>query len=388
MRVRNTILIACLAFLLPVHLNGSRPELKKSREELINEDIKIPMADSGAKQTIKIGLLIQDNKSVEARQASELAIFNANQPGGYKGIKFELIVRSMEGPWGTGSKQAVSLVFDEDVVAMAGSHDGRNAHLVEQVAAKSRVVFVSAWSADPTLAQAFVPWFFNAVSNGFQQSDALISAIGNNKKHDRIAIIHDDGYDSGSTMNCFLEKLKSRSIPEPVKLAYNSDPDNFKDIVDKLKGGNIDCIILFVGPPALFKLIEKLRADNLFQPVYCPLIQLDENNIPGNMKNYENVTFVYPVNSSGELWNTFSDQYRKKFGSYPGTIAACAYDGMNILLEAIKSAGTEREKLQSALRRIKYEGVTGPIQFDGKGNRMGIPGLAQIKNGIPVSVSR
>ncbi len=371
MRVPNTIITACLAFLLPVLLN-----------------IKIALAESGVKQTIKIGLLIQDNNSVEARQASELAILNANLHGGYKGTKFELIVRSMEGPWGTGSKQAVSLVFDENVVAMAGSHDGRNAHLVEQVAAKSRVVFVSEWSADPTLAQAFVPWFFNAVSNGFQQSDALINAIGKIKKHDQIAIIHDAEYDSGSTMNCFLEKLKSRGIPEPVKLAYHPDPDNFKDIVDKLRSGDIGSIILFVGPPALFKLIEKLRVDNFYQPVYCPLIQLDENKIPGDMKNYENVTFVYPVNSSGKLWSTFSDQYRGKFGNYPGTVAAFAYDGMNLLIEAIRSAGTDREKLQNALKSIKYEGVTGAIQFDGKGNRIGVPGVAQIKNGIPVSVSR
>ena len=83
----------------------------------------------------------------------------------------------MEGPWGTGSKQAVNLVFDEEVVAMLGSHDGRNAHLVEQVSAKSRVVFLSAWSGDPTLAQAFVPWFFNCVPNDLQQADVLIEEI-------------------------------------------------------------------------------------------------------------------------------------------------------------------------------------------------------------------
>ncbi len=83
----------------------------------------------------------------------------------------------MEGPWGTGSKQAVELIFDEEVWAILGSHDGRNAHLVEQVSAKSRVVFMSAWSGDPTLSQAFVPWFFNCVFNDLQVSDVLIDEI-------------------------------------------------------------------------------------------------------------------------------------------------------------------------------------------------------------------
>jgi branched-chain amino acid transport system substrate-binding protein len=382
MRVPDTILTVCLAFLLPVLLNG-----RQQGEGLAGEDNKTGASDSGAAQTIKIGLLIQDNNSVEARQASELAILNANRHDGYKGIKFELVVRSMEGPWGTGSKQAVSLVFDENVVAITGSHDGRNAHLVEQVAAKSRVVFVSDWSADPTLARAFVPWFFNSVSNGFQQADALIREIEENKKHDRIAVIHDDDYDSGSAMNCFLEKLKSRGAPEPLKLAC--DPDNVNDLMAKIKAGNIDCITLFVAPPALFKLIEKLRLGNLNQPVYCPVFQLDENKIPASdTKIYDNVIFVYPVNSLGKPWMTFSQQYQTKFGRYPGTVAACAYDGMSLLIKAIRSGGTDREKLQAALKSIKYEGVTGTVQFDDKGNRIGIPGLARIKNGIPVPLSR
>ena len=50
-----------------------------------------------------------------------------------------------------------------------GSHDGRNAHLVEQVATKSQVVFLSAWASDPTLSQAFVPWFFSCVPTIFSR---------------------------------------------------------------------------------------------------------------------------------------------------------------------------------------------------------------------------
>jgi ABC-type branched-subunit amino acid transport system substrate-binding protein len=43
------------------------------------------------------------------------------------------------------------------------------------------------------------------------------------------------------------------------------------------------------------------------------------------------------------------------------------------LIEAVKEAGTERENIQKAMAKIRYEGVTGTIQFDDKGNRKGIP---------------
>ena len=132
--------------------------------------------------TIKIGLLVQDNKSVEARNGAELAIRKVNAKGGIKGRPLKLIIRTMEGPWGTGSKQAVDLIFNEKVWAILGSHDGRNTHLVEQATAKTNVVFLSAWSSDPTLSQAFVPWFFNCVPNDRQQTAAFIDEIYNKKK--------------------------------------------------------------------------------------------------------------------------------------------------------------------------------------------------------------
>ena len=128
-------------------------------------------------QTIKIGLLIQDSSYTSALNGAELAVRIANSKGGMNGRNFQLVTRSMEGPWGNGSKQAVNLIFEEKVWALMGSHDGRNAHLVEQAATKSTVVFVSAWSGDPTLSQAFVPWFFNCVPNDNQQAASLLNEI-------------------------------------------------------------------------------------------------------------------------------------------------------------------------------------------------------------------
>src|SRR5512133_2520626 len=98
------------------------------------------IASQQSKEPLKIGLLIPDNESLAARQGAELAIRIANQKAGSNGKNFSLVVKSMEGPWGTGSKQAVSLIFDENVCAIMGSHDGRNAHLVEQACTKARVV--------------------------------------------------------------------------------------------------------------------------------------------------------------------------------------------------------------------------------------------------------
>ena len=164
-------------------------------------------------QTIKIGLLIQDSSYTSAVHGAELAVRKANDKGGMNGHPFRLVVRSMEGPWGTGSKQAVDLIFNEKVWALLGSHDGRNAHLVEQAATKSIVVFLSAWSGDPTLSQAFVPWFFNCAPNYDQQAAALFEDIYEKKKYSKVAVIYDNDYDSMQSLKAFLKIIKQEGKP-------------------------------------------------------------------------------------------------------------------------------------------------------------------------------
>jgi branched-chain amino acid transport system substrate-binding protein len=81
----------------------------------------------------------------------------------------------------------------------------------------------------------------------------------------------------------------------------------------------------------------------------------------------------------------FRQEYQKSWKRIPGMVASFAYDGMNLLIEAIKRAGApDREKIQESLKIINYEGVTGLIRFDEKGNRLGPFKTTELKNGIPV----
>lgn len=64
----------------------------------------------------------------------------------------------------------------------------------------------------------------------------------------------------------------------------------------------------------------------------------------------------------------FAGAYEKKFGK-PGVFSFYAYDAANILLTAIKTAGSvESAKVNDAIRAIDYNGVTGNIRFDAKGD--------------------
>jgi branched-chain amino acid transport system substrate-binding protein len=300
-----------------------------------------------------------------------------------------LAVRSMEGAWGTGSKQAVDLIFEEEVSALVGSHDGRNAQLVEQAATKARIVFLSAWTSDPTLSQAFVPWFFNCVPNDLQQAAAMIEEIYNKRKFTKVAVISDNTYDSEMALKSFIKKTESSGKPGAVIFSCDNESNELNNIPDKINKAKADCIILFTQASSSKKLLQLLESGKMNLPVFGSLRILDENELSDQeLKYFEGVEYASSGNRTSPKSTAFRDEYRKIYGSHPGPVAEYAFDAMNLIIEAIRETGPDRDKIQKSLLKIQYEGITGHIQFDEKGNRISKVGMMEIKNGIPVDLGK
>jgi branched-chain amino acid transport system substrate-binding protein len=335
---------------------------------------------------IRIGLLVQDDKSFSAKQAAELAVRKANEKGGFDGKRFELVVKSMEGPWGTGSRQAVDLIFDENVWVLVGSHDGRNAHLVEQAATKSEVVFLSCWSGDPTLSQAFVPWFFNCMPNYNQQAEVIAGDIYYTRKFTRVTAVTDNTYDSNQAFLSFTKKSEATGKYETERIVYEEfmkDPENGSA---KIVSESPDCIVLFCSPSASSDFLNRIVRKGYSKPVYGPVYIANEKDLSENgLKIYENTLKVPSGKWDPLIAKDFVTDYRFIYGTNPGMNAAYVYDGVTAVVEAIKSAGgQDRVKIQAALSKMNLAGVTGPLKFDNKGNRTCPLSLTYLKNGIPV----
>lgn len=337
-------------------------------------------------QTIKIGLLIQDDRSVAAVNGAELAVIRANEKGGLNNHHFQLVFRSMEGPWGTGSKQAVDLIFDEKVWALLGLHDGRNAHLVEQAATKSTVVFISAWAGDPTLSQAFVPWFYNCFPNDLQQSASLIKEIYDKRKFSKVSVIYSNDYDSKMMQNNLVKLLRQSGKSDPSQFSYDNYSSDIEVLTDTLIRSSSECIVLLCRPKASLELLKLFKKNNITKPVYGSLAILNENELSANdLQNFDDLLFIPATIWSESEYQVFKREFLKTYNKIPGVVASQAYDAMNTLIEAIKKAGGPgREKIQKALGEIHHKGVTGIIQFDKKGNRNEKLNIMAVKNGIPV----
>ncbi len=340
-------------------------------------------------ETIKIGLLIPDKEALAAKHGAELAIRKANRRGGYSGLPFQLIVRSTEGPWGAGSKESVSLVFDDEVVAFMGSLDGRNAHLAEQVATKTKLIFLSSWATEMTLSKAFVPWYFRCLPNDKQQAISLIREVYIKRKIKNVAIIGTDNNDSENAVNTFIKTAGLMNVGPPEQFLYKKSDRNFQEIFTEIEKNGIEAILLFGDPVFASEIIPLFQQYNIKQPVFGSLSILDDQKASSPDWNIlEDIIII----SSGQ-WFTgkgiaFQNEFQKEYGYQPGPAAAYAYDGVSVIIEVIKKAGPDRDKIIDAFSTVNYSGITGEIQFDENGNRIGKVGLMKISNGKPAPVEK
>jgi ABC-type branched-subunit amino acid transport system substrate-binding protein len=122
-------------------------------------------------------------------------------------------------------------------------------------------------------------------------------------------------------------------------------------------------------------------------PVFGTLSVSGYNKIEeSSLRSMEGAVLI----SSGHWFSSsglsFRQEFLKKYGYQAGPVAAYAFDGMNLIINAIRNSGTGREEIQKYLKEINYEGITGQIRFDDKGNRVGKALLMKIKNGKPEKV--
>jgi len=342
-----------------------------------------------SEDTIAIGLLISDIRLQEARRGAELAVQKANQDKQLNGKIVKLITRSMEGPWGTGAKQTVDLVFNQKVWAIIGSHDGRNAHLAEQVIAKTQVSYISAWAGDPSLYQAYVPWYFSMVPNDIQQARALVQEIYQHKKYNTVAVLSDQEYDAETAINYFKEEASRIKAEKPIEISYSNTGGDIQELLKKIENSKCEAVILFGKSRPSLELIKAFQKEKLNLAVYGTLAVLGENPLQSfDLPDFENTTIIDAVYWESESGKAFIDKYKEGFGTMPGAQAAYAYDAIQLIIETIKKSGFDREIFREALKEINFQGITGSVQFDEFGNRIQPASLVKIYNGLPRALKK
>ena len=326
-------------------------------------------------------------------QAATLAVEEWNAKGGVLGRKLEIVAFD-DACDAQQSVTAAHKLVDGGVVAVAGGYCSSAAIPASAVYHDAGVAVVADASSNPKLTDQGFENVFRVIGRDDQQGPYAAGFMMNTLKAKKIAIIHDN-------------TLYAKGLADATKAALEGKPGVQVVFFDAVTPGEKDF-------SAVLTKVKSLSPDVTYYTGYYPeggLIakQFKDLGVPGKFMAGDannDPTFVSEAGPASEgvyvtstplpqdqsSAKSFIDRYKKRWNQDPGPYSALEYDAVNVVINAIKQSGsTDRAAVIKAITATKnYQGATGAINFDKKGDRTSVLYITYIIKGgkfVPVGVS-
>lgn len=348
--------------------------------------------------TIKIGVpvpLSGGNAKMgdDISKAATLAVEEWNAKGGVLGRKLEIMAFD-DACDAQQSVTAAHKLLDGGVVAVAGGYCSSAAIPASAVYHDAGVAFVADASSNPKLTDQGFENVFRVIGRDDQQGPYAAGFMMNALKAKRIAIIHDNTLYAKGLADATKAALDGKPGVQVVFFdAVTPGEKDFSAVLTKVKSLNPD-VTYYTGYYPEGGLIAKQFKD---LGVSGKFMAGDANNDPtfvseaGPASEGVFVTST-PLPQDQSTAKAFIDRYKKRWNQDPGPYSALEYDAVNVVINAIKQSGsTDHAALVKAIAATKnYQGATGAINFDKKGDRTSVLYITYIIKGgkfVPYGVS-
>jgi len=316
-------------------------------------------------------------------QGATLAVEEANARGGYRGIPFRLVIRNDLGLWGATSNELVAL-NDAGVWATLGSIDGANTHIMLRIALKIDMPLVASGDTDPTLTETLIPWLIRVSGDDRQTCYALVLYAHELKGYRRVAVLRvNNRYGRVGTAE-FKDGLRRLGTPVILEMRYAQGDTSFTPQLERIKQAGVEAVLVWGDPQEAGRIVRQMREMNMKQAVLGSdrLVSPAFLDLAGPAAEGTVATHLYNPDLDDPVLHRFNQRYRERFGESAETFAAHAYDGMNLLLDAIRRAGLNRVLIRDQMLGLKtYRGVTGTLVFDPTHSDIGPIWMAEVRSG-------
>jgi ABC-type branched-subunit amino acid transport system substrate-binding protein len=309
----------------------------------------------------------EETLGIAMLHACRLAIEEANAQGGYlkRKIPFELVVRNDNGLWGASGNEIIHMAYKEHVWAILGTIDGANTHIAIRVALKAELPMLTSGDLDPTYIETNIPWVFRCIGDDRQQNYILVDYMFRKLNYQRVAILRSSNRYGRFGVREIRDGARRLNRPIIIEMAHKVGATDFAMQLDRIQAAHPEAIVYWGDGEDGARALNDIRSRGMKQPVFfCDRAVSDEFlKIAG--ANAEGVICTYPWNPDRKdpKLDAFRAAFKQRWGAEPDTYAAHAYDGMNMLIWAIQTAGLNRAKIRDVLahRAEPFPGVTGDI---------------------------
>jgi len=332
------------------------------------------------KGTIKIATqspLSGDQASVGEgiKLGAQLAIEQLKGPIEKAGYKVELVPFDDQAKPDVGVANAKNMVTDKDILAVIGHYNSGVAIPSSEVYKDANLVEISPANTNPLITDRNLP-NVNRVCGRDDLQGVVGAEFAKSLNVKTAYVIHDKTTYGQSVAEFFRDHAKKIGI-QVLGFEGTEEKSNFDPILTPARAKNPD-LIYFGGIYSQAAPLFKQAREKGIKATFLGPDGLDSSDlakIGGSAVVKMYYTSVAGPVSVYPKAQEFAKAYQEKFKKGPEPFAAQSYDSTGIALKAIESAikaaggkTPTREAVSKEVRKIKYSGLTGNIEFDGKGD--------------------
>src|SRR5437899_1516538 len=307
---------------------------------------------------------------------------------GGKTVKFEMMSEDDQADPKMGPTIAQKFV-DAKVAGVVGHLNSGVTIPASAVYNQAGLPVISGSATNPKLTEQGFKVVFRTVGRDDQQGPAVAAYVANELKAKKVAIA-DDATAYGEGLANEVEKtLKAAGVQVVTREKTNDKATDFKAILTKMKGKNPD-VIFYGGMDATGGPMIKQARELGIKSVFA----FGDGACTSEMSKLGGAASEGLICSqAGIPTQMASKEFQTAFNAKYGEVKQYApffYDAANILIAAMQKAdSTDPAKYLPELQKISYDGSTGHIEFDSKGDRKDAEmTIFQMKGGnvVPVAI--
>ena len=328
--------------------------------------------------TVKIGHVApitgdQGHLGKDNENGAQLAVDDLNVQGitiGGKKITFELMKEDDQ----HDPKQAPIVAqrfVDAQVVGVIGHLNSGTTIPASAIYHAAGIPQISPSATNPVFTQQGFNTAFRVIANDVAQGAALAKFVAETMKAKKVAIVDDQSAYGKGLADEFEKAAKLNGVEIIAREAGDDKTTDFTAILTKIKSKKPD-VVFFGGMDAqagpLAQQMKKLGltakvigGDGFQTPEF---IKLAGDNAEGQYASQ-------PGTPKDKMpgYAEFDKKYRARFNLEIQNYAAFTYDAVRVMVAAMQKAdSTEPAKYLPMLANTDYNGVTGNIKFDAKGD--------------------
>src|SRR5438552_9211992 len=340
--------------------------------------IAAPMSgDAQGKGTIKIATQSPLSGGQAAlgegiKLGAQLAVDKMKGPLEKMGYKVELVPFDDQAKPDVGVANGKNIIADKDILAVIGHLNSGVAIPSSEVYKEVNVAMISPANTNPTVTDRNLPNVSRVCGRDDVQG-VVGSEFAKGQHTKSVYVIHDKTAYGQGIADFFKADAEKKGI-KVIGFEGTEEKSNYDPILTPVKAKNPDLIyfggIYDQGAPFFKQAREKGLKAKFLGP--DGMDSSDAVKIAGKaLVGMYYTTAAAPTSSPGA--KAFVEEFKKKFGKNPEPYAAESYVATAIAIKALESAtaggkAPTREAVASAIRKGKYTGLTGTIEFDDKGD--------------------